>query len=254
MDPAKLNFCQASLAEFLAVCSLGGTATLTYTTTNGNTKATFDVGLGYLGPPRPPRHRGPAARERGRQRAACHQAAQAAPSTTSPPAATTPGALVAPLHTAQEESTAPVDPAPVTFASIVAKPAAPADKSHKCCQCSYSSKTEAGLKIHVGKTHKRLESAPAPATPPPAPSTPAPPPATPAPVVRPRKSMYYHPKDTCPPHTPPPPKCKRCGEATTWLASRIKTNKAWLHEFACHTCTDRTCLSTRTTLTTPAIT
>ena len=266
MDPAKLNFCQASLAEFLAVCARAGTATLTFNTTNGNTKATFDVGLGYLGPPRPPRHRGPAARERGRQRAACHQAAQAAPPATTPPATTAPGAQVAPLHTAPEESTAPVDPAPVTFASIVAKPAAPVAKSHKCQQCSFSSRTEGGLKTHVGRAHKRLELAPAPYAPspaattpapapsPPAPATHAPPPATNAPVVRPRKTMYYHPKDTCPPHTPPPPKCKRCGEATTWLASRVKTNRAWLHELASHSCTDRTCLSTRTTLTTPPIT
>ena len=173
---------------------------------------------------------------------------------------------MAPLHTAPEESTAPVDPAPVTFASIVAKPAAPVAKSHKCQQCSFSSRTEGGLKTHVGRAHKRLELAPAPYAPspaattpapapsPPAPATHAPPPATTAPVVRPRKTMYYHPKDTCPPHTPPPPKCKRCGEATTWLASRVKTNRAWLHEFACHSCTDRTCLSTRTTLTTPPIT
>ena len=263
MDQHQVNFCKASLAEFLSVCSLGGTATLTFTTTNGLTNTNFNVSHGHPGshlspPALRPRQRGPAARERGRQRAACYQASQAEQPNTPAPAP----AVTAPVAKASS--------APETFASIVAKPAVVAKpvvaKAHKCQQCNFSSRTEGGLKIHVGKAHKRLEPAPAPTAPspaaatpapapsPPAPASPASPPATTAPLVRPRKAMYYHPKDTCPPHTPPPPKCKRCGEATTWLASRIKPNKAWLHEFACHTCTDRTCLSTRTTLTTPPIT
>ena len=123
--------------------------------------------------------------------------------------------------------------------------------------CQFVSKTDTGLKIHVGKAHKAQELPPSPATPAPAPATSAAPaPArAPAPLrvlPAPTKTMYYHPKDVCPPHVPPPPGCKTCGKATTWTASRRKHNMSWLNEFACTSCTDhtRSGLSTRTTLTT----
>ena len=57
--------------------------------------------------------------------------------------------------------------------------------------------------------------------------------------------MYCQPKDSC----PPPPVCNRCGAATIWLASSVKPKKAWLHEFVCNSCTDRTSLSICSTLT-----
>ena len=47
----------------------------------------------------------------------------------------------------------------------------------------------------------------------------------------PEKATYYYPKDLCPPHAPPPPKCVKCNIKTNWTASRIKADKSWLHEF-----------------------
>ena len=44
MDP---NFCQALLVEFLAVCSVGDTATPTFSTTNGLTNTNFNVNHGH---------------------------------------------------------------------------------------------------------------------------------------------------------------------------------------------------------------
>ena len=122
MNQAKYNHLQASLGEFLAICSAGGTVNLTFTTTRGNTSSNMNVSHGHLGPPPPPhrpRNRGPAARERRRQRAACHQAA--------PPASTAPAVLAPPSPAtaapAAAPSPAPVDH-PVTFATMAAKPAA----------------------------------------------------------------------------------------------------------------------------------
>ena len=249
MNQAKYNHLQASLGEFLAICSAGGTATLTFTTTRGNTSSNMNVSHGHLGPPPPPhrpRNRGPAARERRRQRAACHQAA--------PPASTAPAVLAppspAPAAPAAAPSPAPVDH-PVTFATMAAKPAAkpvapkPAvtepHKAHKCNQCNFSSQTEAGLKIHVGKSHKRLQPTPAPV------ATPAP---APRKIMAPTKTMYYQPRDTQPAHVPPSPPCGKCGSETTWSASRTNHNKSWLHEFRCQTCTTHN-VRTQTTLTTP---
>ena len=75
-----------SVAEFLGCWAVGGKATLSLNTQDGVTTITFSNTLsGHpedpLHPPPSPqrrrRHRGPARRERDRQRAARHQAAQA---------------------------------------------------------------------------------------------------------------------------------------------------------------------------------
>ena len=57
----------------------------------------------------------------------------------------------------------------------------------------------------------------------------------PATAVRLYKTMYYSPKDPSPFNAPPPPDCKSCNKATSWKASRTKSNKFWLHEYSCST-------------------
>ena len=79
------NFVKASLAEFISVWSLGGEASLNLNTKDGKLNMSFNISLGnpgisiYPSPPTSsakPRHRGPAEKERGRQRAICHQASK----------------------------------------------------------------------------------------------------------------------------------------------------------------------------------
>ena len=79
------NFVKASLAEFISVWSLGGEASLNLNTKDGKLNMSFNISLGnpgisiYPSPPTSsakPRHRGPAEKERGRLRAACHQASK----------------------------------------------------------------------------------------------------------------------------------------------------------------------------------
>ena len=106
-----------SVAEFLGIWALRGEASLSLKTKDGVTTIAFTHSLsGHpedpLHPPPPPsptgsspqrrrrrrRRRGPARRERDRQRAACHQAAQAgAPPASTPPAAP-PAAPSTPEH------------------------------------------------------------------------------------------------------------------------------------------------------------
>jgi hypothetical protein len=109
---------------------------------------------------------------------------------------------------------------------VSAPPALPV-KIFKCDHCEESFQTSRGLGIHIGRIHK--------------------------PQFRPTKDVYYHPKDSCPLHTPTPPNCKKCKLKTTWTASRVKSDKSWLHEFSCQPCSDRTTLSTRVTVTTPPV-
>ena len=76
------------MTEFFSVWSLGGEASLNLTTRNGNLNMLFNVSLGHPSAPfslpsaasfpQKPQHRGPAEKERGRQRAARNQAAKAA--------------------------------------------------------------------------------------------------------------------------------------------------------------------------------
>ena len=126
--PQKKEVVLNSVAEFLGIWAVRGEASLSLNTKDGVTTIAFAHSLsGHpedpLFPPpaltgtprqRRRRRRGPARRERDRQRAARHQAAQAGAPPASPP-------MGAP---------------------------------HQCDQCEKSFKTESGLKIHMGKSHK----------------------------------------------------------------------------------------------------
>ena len=86
----------ASLAEFLSVWNQGGQASLNLSTNSGFIDISFNLRLGHPGalfsnspsstPSSRQRHCGPGQKERNRQRAARHQAAQAgeAPVPTEP--------------------------------------------------------------------------------------------------------------------------------------------------------------------------
>ena len=96
------HFLFASVNEFVSAWALGGTASLSLTTSNGQATVGYNCTLGHPGaphfssppspphpnpppPPRRPRHRGPGEREKNRQRAACHQAARASPAPPTAP-------------------------------------------------------------------------------------------------------------------------------------------------------------------------
>ena len=126
--PQKKEVVLNSVAEFLGIWAVRGEASLSLNTKDGVTTIAFAHSLSghpedpLFPPPAPTgtprqrrrRRRGPARRERDRQRAARHQAAQAGAPPASPP-------MGAP---------------------------------HQCDQCEKSFKTESGLKIHMGKSHK----------------------------------------------------------------------------------------------------
>ena len=91
MTRTNCQFLIASVNEFISVWLGGGEACLNLTTSHGIAKVGFNCTLGLPGashshppppssspppPPHQPRHRGPSQRERNRQRAALHQAAQ----------------------------------------------------------------------------------------------------------------------------------------------------------------------------------
>ena len=218
---------------------------------------TFNVSLGNPGsaftPPsssvRRQRHRGPADKEKSRQRAAARQAVSKAatePQTAaahqetleraaSPPVADPLPSAPAqptkpPLSTPTTSTTVPV--MTPTFDSVTAS--ARSGKVFNCDQCTAVLTNEAGLKIHKVNTHTMFF-------------------RNPAPSMRLYKTMYYHPKDPCPFNAPPPPECKSCRKTMAWTATRTKSNKHWLHEYSCSACTGAHGLSTRTTLTTPPL-
>ena len=124
-----------SVAEFLGIWAVRGEASLSLNTKDGVTTIAFAHSFsGHpedpLHPPPAPtqrrrRHRGPARRERDRQRAARHQAAQMSQAGASP-----------------------------------ASP--PSGATFQCDQCEKTFKTEPGLKIHTGKAHKKGDSTPPP--------------------------------------------------------------------------------------------
>ena len=92
----KSQYVSASLAEFMSVWNQGGQASLNLSTNSGFIDISFNLRLGQPGtlfsnfpsstPSSRQRHRGPGQKERNRQRAARHQAAQAgeAPVPTEP--------------------------------------------------------------------------------------------------------------------------------------------------------------------------
>ena len=264
------NFIQASLAEFVSVWSAGGNASLNLTTTEGRVNMAFNVSLGHPGSAfstlpssvRRPRHRGPAEKEKSRQRVAANHCSAAAHqdvlesqhdadltvSQQTPSYQDTLESRDVPIHQSaahqdvlesqrvaahqaavvnavRATSTAPVITS--TFASVTARPG----PVFKCDRCSSSFKNESGLKMHIGTAHKA--SLPNPAT-----------------AMRLYKTMYYSPKDPSPFNAPPPPDCKSCNKATSWKASRTKSNKFWLHEYSCSACTDQPPTSTHTTIAT----
>ena len=51
MYQERYNSLRASLEEFVAICAVGGTASLTLNTSNYITKKTLDVSLGHPGSP-----------------------------------------------------------------------------------------------------------------------------------------------------------------------------------------------------------
>ena len=111
------QFVIATLAEFVRVWDLGEDASLHLETTKGHATVAFNCKLGppsaphpiptFPPPPPPPwrsrHHRGPAQREKNRQRAACYQASKRAAATavTSPTTLPTSASVVAtstPIH------------------------------------------------------------------------------------------------------------------------------------------------------------
>ena len=137
-----------SVAEFLGIWAVRGEASLSLNTKDGVTTIAFTHSLsGHpedpLHPPaktgnspqRRRRHRGPARRERDRQRAARHQATQLGQAGASP---ASPGRAGA----------SPASPPLVAI--------------FQCDQCEKTFKTEPGLKIHTGKAHKKGDSTPPP--------------------------------------------------------------------------------------------
>lgn len=154
------HFVGASLTEFLSVWSLGGEADLSLTTKDGSLKMSFNLSLGNPGapfplphapppsapppfhPPSKPRYRGPAAKERNRQRAARHQAArtEVPVSTTAPEVTNTTAAVMSSPSTSS--ATDSVEVSPVTAPVF------------KCDVCEFKTTTEKGVKTHKGHKHK----------------------------------------------------------------------------------------------------
>ena len=159
--------------EFMQFWSLGAEATLNLTTSGGTVKVEFNCTLGQPGaphslppssgapfapPPHRPRHRGPAARERNRLRAARHQAAQA--EATDPVSSVLTSSSVSDSAT-DESSTDPVAPAVATTAPVPSKeieaesdPVSESFPSFKCDQYSYTNCSEKGLGQHKRMRHR----------------------------------------------------------------------------------------------------
>ena len=106
------QFVIASVNEFINIWTLGGSASLSLTTKDGQATVEFNCTLGKPDAPhslpvslpsspprRQPRHRGPAEKERNRQRAARHQAARAMASAASSSPVTAPVTLPSPSST-----------------------------------------------------------------------------------------------------------------------------------------------------------
>ena len=109
------QFVIASVNEFINIWTLGGSASLSLTTKDGQATVEFNCTLGKPDAPhslpvslpsspprRQPRYRGPAEKEKNRQRAARHQAARAMASPASPSSATGPVTPPSPSSTASE--------------------------------------------------------------------------------------------------------------------------------------------------------
>ena len=206
-DKINSNFVKSSLAEFISVWSVGGEASLSLNTKDGRLNMSFNLSLGHPGTsftPSPetsssakPRHRGPVEKERGRQRAARHQASKATAPVPSPALASVPVPVVTldpvfapapapPPVTAPVTAsvtppvtstvTAPVTAtitAPVTsfnipsFASMASRDNPPyivsqtepvkASTFFKCDQCDFRGENKGSLEHHIESIHRELQ-------------------------------------------------------------------------------------------------
>ena len=160
------HFVGASLTEFLSVWSLGGEASISLTTKGGNTDMSFNISLGNPGapfpfshpspastpPPQKPRYRGPAEKDRGRQRAARYQAAKTSALPTSPisnPAAGVPAS--SPTNVADPVTSSPTASIPTTDSVESPSVILP---TFNCDICDFTTATERGVKTHKGHKHK----------------------------------------------------------------------------------------------------
>ena len=190
------HFVIATLSEFMRVWDLGEDASLHLETAKGHVTMAFTCKLGppsaphpnptFPPPPAPaakPRHRGPAQREKNRQRAALYQATKvaqkaAAPATTSsslpsPTSAsvvsTTLSLITAPVITGSTTSpvttSVPVvasSPSLITHATdsasseeAVVQKDAVESLLYSCCFCKLSNKTSRALRMHKELCHKK---------------------------------------------------------------------------------------------------
>ena len=173
------QFMMASLTEFISVWAVGGKASLSLTTSGGSATVAFNCTLGPPGaphilpplsapfppppsPPRRPRHRGPAEKEKNRQRAARHQADLAR---TAAPASSTPSgeaSVAASMTAASLMSTDTVAPT-MLATSAVSDPSSETESSDKsvegssinfkCDQCTYTNVSKKGLDQHIRMKH-----------------------------------------------------------------------------------------------------
>ena len=161
---SRLNshFLFASVNEFISAWALGGTASLSLTTFNGQATVGYNCTLGHPGAPHfstpsspltpnphpPPRrlcHRGPVDKEKNRQRAGCHQAAMASPAPPTAPVPPPPTVSVA---------SAPATVSVVSGATTTSVPTAPVisptskHSIYKCDLCEFTSMSKQGVGVH----------------------------------------------------------------------------------------------------------
>ena len=179
------QFVTASLTEFISVWNHGGDASLNLTTSGSFIDISFNLLLGQLGtpfpnspsstPPMVGRHRGPAQKERDRQRAARHQATKTGRPTPTTATAVTCTPTTEPVSESLPTVSAivpsfttpfPVVSAPVSGATPQVTLPAPEGKIHKCEYCDQTFNTTKGINIHKGRMHQ--DNAPTPVN---APST-----------------------------------------------------------------------------------
>ena len=175
----------------------------------------FNLSLGHPGasfsPSSPttssakPRHRGTAEKERGRQRAARHQALKVtAPVPTPVPSqapASAPALVTHPVPSMAPELVPSEVPAPVTVpVTVPASMNAPVSL-FKFNTPSFSSIASRCIQAPSSTTHKYMPG-----------------------------TKF---SDCCPGNAPPLPPCEKCGKATTWNCSWVASDLSWLHVYLC---------------------
>ena len=156
--------------------AFGGDATLNLSTSGGLTTVAFNCTIGHPGaphylppssapfssattPPHRPRHRGAAEKEKNRQRAAAHQAAQA--KATAPVPSLVPVTISVKAATSTDSvkaASSTIDPmtSASSTASVVTKESESSLSSldFKCDQCNFTSNSDKGLKTHTRMKHR----------------------------------------------------------------------------------------------------